>query len=158
MLKDPLFQWFFGIFSPNWAPKIYPFSRKIGNAHAVQMTTWVGGPRALSCYLSLIMMPSDAKQALKKKMVDQNLGGARACWAPSWIRHCTVIYNFNNTLHLHVQVLWSSTTCTCAEQYSVFAFKAIIMPFSHLCVKPPRICHAELPSLIFQFQYSSIKK
>ena len=44
MLKDPLFQRFFWIFSPNWAPKIYPFSRKIGNAHAVQMTTWVGGP------------------------------------------------------------------------------------------------------------------
>ena len=34
---------FFGIFPPNWAPKIYPFPRKIGNAHAVQMTTWVGG-------------------------------------------------------------------------------------------------------------------
>ena len=50
MLKDPLFQQFSGIFPPNWAPKIYPFSRKIGNAHAVQMTTWVGGRVATSRY------------------------------------------------------------------------------------------------------------
>ena len=28
MLKDPIFQRFFGIFFPNYAPKMYPFSRK----------------------------------------------------------------------------------------------------------------------------------
>ena len=91
--KRPPISTIFRDFPPNWAPKIYPFSRKIGNAHAVQMTTWVGGgggggdsKHSMNVWYSLHRKPILYFSLVFHRISSFN--SARLLTLSSWISRC----------------------------------------------------------------------